>query len=1270
MVATLGLVATLLLIPWAVHAQSDATAPTNLTAAIVDGGVALNWDAPAEDAGSVTGYEILRRRPRQGERTLLIHVADTRSATTTYTDIAATEPGERYVYRVKARRGGEQSARSNFVRVDIPESEPPPTPQPTLEPEGVLPAAPTGLSANPSYDRVTLSWDNPEDDGVTGYRILRGADADTLAVIAEDTGNAAREHVDEDVEPEPAYSYAVQAINTDGAGPQSGAAGVTTLAAPSLVVVNNEDDESPAARSARSSHDEPCTGGGFDPTPTAVAVTAVPIVVASTTADYFVLYVKHDLDGTEVEVPVLVKRGEAGTTTLAENVEALPAERYRVEKYLVANPADVDGDCIDDITELADLVGMNPVNSAPAIDINDGVVAVPDIETLKSLAGVYQEQWYFKFILFNLDTDAPAAYFIRLSTHPGHSSFLHTVGLDQNAAVVGSIIFDPQYTAPDGSQGLHYYLMETGTPIFEREALAYTALAASLPLLDDDLALYIPTRWLHYYQSELELYQASRIDLVFDGDVLDDISFLTLNRGNGYGLLRVVSRDERPNPRDVVIYESLPNDLPRVAGIITTVPQTPLSHVNLRAVQDGVPNAFIRGALDDGDIDDLIGSYVRYTVTGDGYSIRAATRAEVDAHYASTRPTTAQTPVRDLSETEITPLSEIEFEDWTAFGVKAANVAVLGTLGFPPGTIPDGGTVPIGGTVPDGFAVPFYFYDAFMKANDLDTYVEEMLADEDFQTDYDDQEDDLKTLRKKIKKGTTPDWIITALEAMHAKFPEGTSLRYRSSTNNEDLPGFSGAGLYDSKTQDPDETEDDGIDKSIKGVWESLWNFRAFTERDFHRVDHMATAMGVLVHPNYSDERSNGVAVSFDPIYLRDGDYYVNTQLGEDLVTNPEALSTPEEILLDENGEYIVLATSNQVPPGQLLMSDAQLLQLRGHLAVIHDHFAQLYNPAPGERFAMEIEFKITVDDILAIKQARPWVFSDALITQPLTVSNTAPTFPATETGARTVPENTAAGRNIGAPVVATDADGDTLTYNLSGTDADAFDLVATSGQLRTKAALDRQTKASYTVTVSVHDGKDASGNTGTMVDDTVTVTISVVQAVSPPQRRRSSGGGGGGGGRSSSSGSVVFTDGTIVARSVAENTIPDPNDADADKVGEPVVATDANNNPLTYSLGGANAALFTIDADSGQLRVGAGTALDYETTSSYAVTVVATGSSGGRASITVIILVTDVGLGVYDADNNEVIDRDEVLAAIADYLQGVLSKEEMLAVIERYFAS
>ena len=88
--------------------------PKNLTASAVADGVELNWDAPA---GQVDGYEILRRRPRQGEDTLQTLVADTGSSATTYTDSTATE-STRYTYRVKAIRNGEKSNWSNYDRVD------------------------------------------------------------------------------------------------------------------------------------------------------------------------------------------------------------------------------------------------------------------------------------------------------------------------------------------------------------------------------------------------------------------------------------------------------------------------------------------------------------------------------------------------------------------------------------------------------------------------------------------------------------------------------------------------------------------------------------------------------------------------------------------------------------------------------------------------------------------------------------------------------------------------------------------------------------------------------------------------------------------------------------------------------------------------------------------------------------------------------------------------------------------------------------------------
>ena len=105
--------------------------------------------------------------------------------------------------------------------------------------------------------------------------------------------------------------------------------------------------------------------------------------------------------------------------------------------------------------------------------------------------------------------------------------------------------------------------------------------------------------------------------------------------------------------------------------------------------------------------------------------------------------------------------------------------------------------------------------------------------------------------------------------------------------------------------------------------------------------------------------------------------------------------------------------------------------------------------------------------------------------------ANNAPEFSDGASTTRSVAENTAASSNVGAAVTATDADGDTLTYTLGGTDAASFDITSTSGQILTSAALNYEQKSSYSVTVSVADGEGGT--------DTIAVTINVTDESEPP---------------------------------------------------------------------------------------------------------------------------------------------------------------------------
>lgn len=687
-----------------------------------------------------------------------------------------------------------------------------------------------------------------------------------------------------------------------------------------------------------------------------IAVTSMPMTVVSDEGHYFVLYRRFQSSNDAFELPVKVIPGQDGHTTISSSTPEVELSEYRLMRYDSSRPGDVDGDCIDDFTELMNPIAMNPVNPTGMIPLKDGASAIPDRASYDRLS----HRGYVKFVLKGINSTKPALYFINTSRHSYHPQFMKAVGLHPSEVIRGNVSFDPDRLNPAGELGSYQLSIDSLVSI-DGYLRAGALVAASMPFVNSGLQTYIAPNIRRESGLGLAELEAQGLNIVTETPIAATF-FEAMNSNMGFGILRRLDLTERPGPLDIVIYDALPNDLPPVAGVITTVPQTPLAHVNLRAIQNGIPNAYIRDALTDDAVRDLLGEYVRYEVRPSGWDVRAATIAEVEAHVTSSRPQKLQRPSLRLDVDHIAPLSEVGFEDADAFGAKAANVAVLGKLGLPDGT------------APIGFAVPLSFYVRFMDETGLDERVDQMLTDPEFSSDYDTREEMLEELRDAIIDAPAPDWVFDALADVHAAFPPNTSLRYRSSTNSEDLPGFSGAGLYDSKTQHPHEQP---LTKSLQQVYASLWNFRAFAEREFHQIDHAAVAMGVLIHPNYQDELVNGVAVSWDPVGMRDDGYYVNMQVGEDLVTNPESSSLPEELILERDSDQTTTLRYSSLQASRVsLLADKHQRHLRDWLQRIHDRFADLYDADVTASFAIEVEFKITSDDRLIIKQARPWVFS------------------------------------------------------------------------------------------------------------------------------------------------------------------------------------------------------------------------------------------------------------------------------------------------------
>jgi hypothetical protein len=475
-----------------------------------------------------------------------------------------------------------------------------------------------------------------------------------------------------------------------------------------------------------------------------------------------------------------------------------------------------------------------------------------------------------------------------------------------------------------------------------------------------------------------------RTPLVTTDELFQGIDFQPLNLAESYGRLRFVAAADLETSyvafRDIVVLDRVPNDISVTQGIITAEFQTPLSHVNVLSQNRGTPNMALRGAMDSPDLRAFDGRWVRFRVSASDYEITAVDQAEADAWWEANKPSEVQVPGIDESITDLRDATDIVAPDVApadllavikegtrAFGGKASNYAAL--------------THVDGLRVPPAFAVPVYYYRQFMAENGFDQQVQALLADPAFTSDPALRDQKLEELRDAMRAGAVnPEFEALLVNKLQTDFP-GVRMRFRSSTNAEDLDGFTGAGLYTSRSGELADPESPVLD-AVRRVWASVWSFRAFEERSYRSIPHESVAMALLVHRSFPDEEANGVALTNNPFDKSGADpaFYVNVQFGELSVVQPEPNTTTEEFLqyFDLQGQPVsYLSNSNLVPAGERVLVASQVQELGVALDRIRDHFAPAYAAAGGAWWAMDVEFKFDADGDelppLYIKQARPF---------------------------------------------------------------------------------------------------------------------------------------------------------------------------------------------------------------------------------------------------------------------------------------------------------
>lgn len=463
----------------------------------------------------------------------------------------------------------------------------------------------------------------------------------------------------------------------------------------------------------------------------------------------------------------------------------------------------------------------------------------------------------------------------------------------------------------------------------------------------------------------------TKIPVLTPSEIYNGQKYQPISKYSSHGRVFVVtdwkSQRDSIRPTDIIITEDIPPVFPLVQGVIVTQFQTPLSHVTLLGQNRKIPICAHTEVFKMKSILDLNGEIVMFKVGQDTFELQ---KSNVDLASLWER----GKPVKLHLNTKIDSLIPVDLLDEKlshVVGCKAANFGELYQY-----------SKKIDFKTPESaFAIPFYFYDQHVRTYGIQAKIDSLLAKNNRIRSSAEIRKDLEEIQELIKDSPISQQLLRDVENMILTSGTHRRMRFRSSTNAEDREGFSGAGIYTSKTGEIG-NPDKPIDEAIRKVWASLWSYNAFMEREAFNIDHSTVAMGILVHRSFPDEAVNGVAITTN-LYRDDYlGFVVNAQLGDESVVQPtgsiqcdEFICYPDETvsLYGSSDAGIDIINYSSLNGGELVMTEAEIQHLANTLELIKRKYLRShYVRETYFNFALDLEFKLDKETRqLYIKQMR-----------------------------------------------------------------------------------------------------------------------------------------------------------------------------------------------------------------------------------------------------------------------------------------------------------